>query len=81
MGATFFLFVKATKIYKFKAKVSEIKKCPFCLWNTSADFSSNIMKKHDQMGVWAIFQSFYRAFNASNIIDIHKSLMKKHDIE
>ena len=27
------------------------------------------------------FSVFYRAFDASNIIDIHKSLMKKHDIE
>ena len=31
MGATVFLFVKTTKTYKVKAKVSEIKKLPLAL--------------------------------------------------
>ena len=37
-GSNSFLFVYATKIYQFKAKDFEIKKCPLCLGNISGDF-------------------------------------------
>ena len=33
-------FVNATIIYQFKAKDSEIKKCPLSLGNISVDFSA-----------------------------------------
>ena len=46
MEAIVFLFVNATKIYQFRAKDSEIKKCPLCLRNISGDFLAiNIKKK------------------------------------
>ena len=37
-GSNTSLFVNATKICQFKAKVSEIKKNPLCLGNISGDF-------------------------------------------
>ena len=78
MEAIVFLFVNATKIYQFRAKDSEIKKCPLCLRNISGDFlATNIKKKkQDYMGVFRIF-----LFETSDIIDIHKYLMKKHNIK
>ena len=44
-GSDSFLFVDAEKMYQFKAKYSEIKKCPLCLRNVSNDFTINNMKK------------------------------------
>ena len=44
MEATVFLFVTATKIYKFKAKDSG-KRSPLCEGNISGDFSANNMKR------------------------------------
>ena len=76
------LFVNATKIYQFKAKHSEIKKYPLCLGNISGDFSANNMKKKKRLnGCVCDFSVDYRAFDTSNIIDIHKYLIKKHDIK
>ena len=40
-----FLFIKATKVYQFKAKNSEIKDYVLCLGNVSKDFTINNMKK------------------------------------
>ena len=45
MEATVFLFVNATKIYKFKVKDSEIKDYTQCLGSTSKDFIINNLKK------------------------------------
>ena len=80
-GSNSFLFVNATKIYQFKAKDSEIKKYPLCLGNISGDFSANNMSKTGLNGYVYDFSVDYRAFDTSNIIDIHKYLMKKHDIK
>ena len=44
-GSYSFLFVNVTKIYQFKAKDPEIKKCLLCLGNISGDSSANNMKK------------------------------------
>ena len=40
-----FFFVKATKIYQFKAKDSQTKNYALCLGNISKDFTINNMKK------------------------------------
>ena len=47
-----------------------------------SDFSVNSMKKKTGLSgcVYDFFVD-YRAFDASNIIDIHKYLMKKYDIK
>ena len=44
-GADSYLFVNGTKIYKFKAKDSEIVATPLCLGNISKDWSADNMKK------------------------------------
>ena len=37
-GSNNFIFINATKVYQFKVKESEIKKCALCLGNISKDF-------------------------------------------
>ena len=79
-GSNSFLFVNATKMYQFKAKDSDIKKYPLCLGNISKDL---------QLISWIkILNGYVHEFSVdcniidtSNIIDIHKYLMKKHDIK
>ena len=46
-GSDSFLFVNATKIFRFNAKDSEIKPYPLCLGNISKDFTIDIMKNQD----------------------------------
>ena len=70
-GSNSFLFVKAAKIYPFKAKDSEIKKHPLCLGNISKDFTDNNMKKTGPNGHVYKFSVDY-IIDTSNIIDIHK---------
>ena len=76
-----FLFVNVAKVYWFKTKDSEIKEQPLCLGNISGDFSGNSMKKTGLNGYVYDFFVDYRAFDTSNIINIHKYLMKKHGIK
>ena len=64
-----------------KQKVSEIKKYSLCLGNISGDFSANNMTKAGLNGYVYDFSVHYRAFHTSNIIDIHKYLMKRHGIK
>ena len=80
-GSNSFLFVNATKIYQFKAKDSEIKKNSLCLGNISGDRSTNNMKKTGLNRCVYNFSVDYRAFDTSNVINIHKYLMKKHNIK
>ena len=56
--------------------------------NISGDFSANNMKKTpnktNKPGLNGYVHNFsvdYRAFDTSNIIDIHKYIMKKHGIK
>ena len=44
-GVNSYLFVNGTKIYKFKAKDSEIVVGPTCLGNISKDWSVDNMKR------------------------------------
>ena len=76
MGATVFYLLML-----FKAKESEIKKFLLCLGNISGDFSANNRKKTGLNRYVYDFFVDYRAFDTSNIVDIHKYLMKKHDIK
>ena len=80
-GSNSFLFVNITKIYQFKAKGSELKKYPLQLGNISGDVSASNIKKTGLHGCLYDFSVDYRAFDTSIIIDIHKYLMKKHDIK
>ena len=76
-----FLFANAAKIYQLIAKDSEIKKYPLCLRNLSGNCSANDTKKTGLNECVYDFSFDYRAFDTSNIIDIHNYLMKKHDIK
>ena len=66
MGGTVFLFVNVTKIYHFKGKDSETK---------------NILCVQEINGCVYDFSVDYRAFDTSNITNIHKYLMKKHSVK
>ena len=80
-GANSYLFVNGTKIYKFKAKDSEIAASPLCLGNISKDWSTdNTKKKTDFNGYAYDFSVDYDATDADDIKYIHKYLMKKNDI-
>ena len=53
-----FLFVNATKIYKFKAESSEIRDYDLYLGNISKDFAINNMKKRIKRN-WNFFFSWF----------------------
>ena len=80
-GSNSFLFVNTTKKYQFKAKDLEIKKYLLCLENVSEDFSASNTKNAELGGCVYDFSVDYRAFDTSNVTDIHRYLMKKHKIK
>ena len=76
-GANSYLFLDGAKIYKFKAKDSEIVVGPVCLGNISKDWSVDNMKKTGFNGYVYDFSVDYDATAVDDIKDIHKYLMKK----
>ena len=73
-----FLFVNAAEIYQFKAKDSEIKPYILCLGNISKYFTIDNMKKSpDFIGSIKVFPADYNPIDNSNILDIHRYLVKK----
>ena len=68
-------------MHQFKAKGFEIKRYPLCLENISKDCSADNIKKSALNGYVYDFSVDYDIIDTSNIIDIHKYLMKKHDIK
>ena len=79
-GANSYLFVNGTKIIKFKAKDSEIRAYSLCLGNISKDWTQDNKKKTRFNGYIYHFSTDYNAIAVSNILDIHKYLMKKNKI-
>ena len=75
-----FLFVSATKIYQLKANDSEIKKIPLWLGILKGSTAIN-MKKTGLNGYVYEFSVDYNITDISNIINIHRYLMKIHDIK
>ena len=75
-----FLFVSATKIYQLKANDSEIKKNPLWLGILKGSTAIN-MKKTGLNGYVYEFSVDYNITDISNIINIHRYLMKIHDIK
>ena len=63
------------KYINSKQKILEIKYTSLCLGNISKDCTVDDIKKLDQM----IFSISYNTTDVSNIVDIHKYLIKKHD--
>ena len=63
-----------------KAKDPKIKTYPLCLGNASVDFSANNMINTGLNGSVYNFFVGYNLIDNSNIINIHRYLMKKHGI-
>ena len=78
-GANSYLFVNDAKIYKFKAKSSEIVVGPICLGNISKDWSVDNMKKAGFTGYIYDFSVDYDPVAADDIENIHEYLMKKNN--
>ena len=79
-GANCYLFANGTEIIKFKAKDSEIIAYSLCLGNNSKNWSNDNMKKAGLKGYVYDFSTDYNAIAVSDILDIHKYLMKKNKI-
>ena len=75
-----YLFVNGTEIIKFKAKDSEIVPYLLCLGNISKDWTNDDMKKTGFNGYIYDFSTDYNAIVTSDILNIHKYLMKKNEI-
>ena len=69
------------KIYQFRANNSEIKPYTSGLGKISKDFTVSNIKKQDQMGTCTIFNVDYFTIDNNDIINVHKYLMKRHNIK
>ena len=79
-GANSYLFVNGTEIFKFKAKDYEIVPYSLCLGNISKDWTNDNMKETGFNGYIYDFSTDYNAINKSDLLDIHKYLMKKNNM-
>ena len=79
-GANSYLLINGTKIYKLKAKDSEIVVTPLYLGNISKDFSVDNMKKTRLNGYVHDLSVDYDAIEVDEILDIHKYFMEKNNI-
>ena len=78
-GTNSYLFVDGTEIIKFKGKDSEIVATPLCLNNIMKEFSEDNTKKTGLNGYVYDFSVDYDAIAVTDILDIHKYLMKKNE--
>ena len=69
------MFVNGTKIYKFKAKDSEIVATPLCLGKFQKIGQQIIWKKTGFNGYVYDFSVDYDATDVDDIVDIHEYLM------
>ena len=79
-SANGYLFVNSTEIIEFKAKDSNITPYQLCLGNISKSWSVDNMKKTGFNGYNYDFSVHYDAFSVSDILNIHKYLVKKNEI-
>ena len=70
------LFVKGVKIYWFEVKDSESNSFPLYLGNISKDFTVNNKEAGLDVHVYD-----YDSIGVDDILDIHKFLMKNHNIK
>ena len=78
-GTNSYLFVDGTEIIKFKGKDSEIVATPLCLNNIMKEFSEDNTKKTGLNGYIYDFSVDYDAIAVTDILGIHKYLMKKNE--
>ena len=79
--ANSYLFVNGTKIYKFKAKDSEILVDPICIGNISKDWSVDNMKRTGFAGYVYDFSVDYVAIAVDDIKNIMFIEQKIHHIK
>ena len=79
-GANNYLFVNGKEIIKCKAKDSEIVPTPLCLENITKEFSEDNTKKTRLNEYVYDFSFDYDTIAVTDILDIHKYLMKKNEI-
>ena len=79
-GSNCVLIFNATKKRQFKAKDSEIKGYALSLGTISKDFTIDNMKKTRLKGTVKVFPVNVNATDTNDILDIHRHLMKKHNI-
>ena len=76
------MLVNGVRIYQFKTTDYEINVCPpLCLGNTSKDFTVENMKKSRLYESVYDFSVNYNSIDVGDILDIHKHLIKKHNIK
>ena len=79
-GDDSYLFVNGKQELKFKAKDDQIVKEILCLGNISDDWTAANAKK---TGLWGEIYDFaidYTSTNIGNIYNVHRYLMKNHNI-
>ena len=74
------VIVNGTETITFKGKDYELVATPLCLGNISKHFLVDNMKKTGLNGYVNDFSVDYEAIELYDILDIHKYLMKKHNI-
>ena len=80
-GVNSYVFVNGIEIYKFKAKYSEINTALLCLGNVLKYFLVDNMKKTGLYRYAYNFSVNYDSIDVDDILDIHKYLMKKHNMK
>ena len=81
MKVIVFFYVHGLKVYQFNVKDSKIKPCPLHLGNVSKDFTAANIEKTHLNGKVCDFSVDYDTNFICDIVDIHKYLMKKHNIK
>ena len=80
-GDNSYLFINGIKQFQFKAMSSLNLNNPLIIGNTSSNFlSHNDYEKASLHGEIYDFFVSYQSSNIKKIYDIHRHLMKKHDI-
>ena len=79
-GANSYLFDNGTEIYKFKAKDSELLVGSICLGNISKYWSVDNMKRTGVTGYVYDFSIDCDPIAVDDVKNIHKYLMRKHNI-
>ena len=75
------MYFNGVKIYQFEAKDSEMEPYPLGFSNISKDFTVDNMKN---IGFNEYVYDFFvdvKSFDINNIADVHKYLIKKHNIK
>ena len=76
-----YLLMTHKSIWIQSKKNFEIKPYPLCLGNISKDFTANNMKRKWLNEYVCNFSVDYNIIDTTNIINIHKYLMQKHDLK